>query len=39
MTKTQDILKIAFTGELQASPRYLAFARKAEQDSCHQIAD
>ena len=35
---TADNLKAAFAGESQANRRYLAFARKAEQDGKPQIA-
>jgi rubrerythrin len=38
MAKTQDNLKAAFAGESQASTRYLAFARKAEQERYPQVA-
>jgi len=38
MAKTQDNLKAAFAGESQASTRYLAFARKAEQEGYPQEA-
>jgi len=36
MAKTQDNLNAAFAGESQASTRYLAFARKAEQEGYPQ---
>jgi len=38
MAKTQDNLKTAFAGESKASTRYLAFARKAEQEGYPQVA-
>ena len=38
MTKSLDNLKTAFAGESQANRRYLAFARKADQDGFPQIA-
>ena len=38
MTKTQENLQAAFAGESQANHRYLAFAKKAEQDGLLQIA-
>lgn len=38
MTKTQDDLKTAFSGESQANQRYLAFAKKADQEGFAQIA-
>ncbi|MGD8546053.1 MAG: rubrerythrin family protein [Candidatus Bathyarchaeota archaeon] len=38
MGKTIDNLKTAFSGESQANRRYLAFARKAEEDGFPQIA-
>jgi rubrerythrin len=38
MTKTQDDLKTAFSGESQANQRYLAFAKKADQEGFPQIA-
>ena len=38
MGKTIDNLKAAFSGESQANRRYLAFARKAEEDGFPQIA-
>jgi rubrerythrin len=38
MSKTQDNLKIAFAGESQANRRYLAYARKAEEEGYPQIA-
>jgi len=38
MSKTLDNLKNAFAGESQANRRYLAFARKAEEEGLAQIA-
>ena len=38
MTQTTDNLKAAFAGESQASRKYLAFARKADQEGHPQIA-
>ena len=38
MAKTADNLKEAFAGESQASTRYLAFARKADQEGQPQVA-
>jgi rubrerythrin len=38
MAKTGDNLKEAYAGESQASTRYLAFARKAEQEGQPQVA-
>ena len=38
MTKTIENLKSAFAGESQANRRYLAFARKAEDEGLPQIA-
>lgn len=38
MTKTIDNLKNAIAGESQANRRYLAFARKAEEDGFSQVA-
>jgi rubrerythrin len=38
MSKTVDHLKNAFAGESQANRKYLAFARKAEEDGYPQIA-
>jgi rubrerythrin len=38
MTKTDENLKSAFAGESQANRRYLAFARKAEEEGFTQIA-
>lgn len=35
---TQDNLKAAFAGESQANRKYLAFAKKAEQDGLLQVA-
>ena len=37
MTMTHDNLKIAFAGESQANRKYLAFAKKAEQDGFSQV--
>jgi rubrerythrin len=37
MTKTVDDLKSAFAGESQANRRYLAFARKADEEGFSQI--
>jgi rubrerythrin len=37
MAQTDDNLKEAFAGESQANQRYLAFAKKAEQDSLPNI--
>jgi rubrerythrin len=37
-TKTEDNLKEAFAGESQANRRYLAFAKKAEEDGFPQVA-
>ncbi len=38
MTKTDENLKTAFTGESQANRRYLAFAKKAEEEGFTQVA-
>jgi rubrerythrin len=38
MNKTNDNLKGAFAGESQANRRYLAYARKAEEEGLQQIA-
>jgi rubrerythrin len=38
MSKANDDLKAAFAGESQANRRYLAFAKKAEEDGYPQIA-
>ncbi|MCL2625464.1 MAG: rubrerythrin family protein [Cystobacterineae bacterium] len=38
MTTTLENLKVAFAGESQARNKYLAFARKAEQDGFANIA-
>ena len=38
MTKTDENLKAAFAGESQANRRYLAFAKKAEQEGFTQVA-
>lgn len=38
MTNTLDNLKEAFAGESQASQRYIAFARKADQEGYPQVA-
>jgi rubrerythrin len=38
MTKTDENLKAAFAGESQANRRYLAFARKAEEEGFTQAA-
>lgn len=38
MTKTVDDLKAAFAGESQANRRYLAFAKKADDEGFTQIA-
>jgi len=38
MSKTQDNLKKAFAGESQANRRYLAFAKKADEEGYPQIA-
>ncbi len=38
MTKTTENLKAAFAGESQANRKYIAFARKAEQEGYKQVA-
>ena len=38
MSKTTDNLKAAFAGESQANRKYLAFARKAEEEGYRQVA-
>jgi rubrerythrin len=38
MSKTIDDLKAAFAGESQANRRYLAFAKKAEEEGYPQVA-
>jgi rubrerythrin len=38
MSKTTDNLKTAFAGEAQANRKYLAFARKADEEGLPQIA-
>jgi rubrerythrin len=38
MSKTTDNLQAAFAGESQANRKYLAFAKKAEQDGLPQVA-
>jgi len=38
MTKPEENLKAAFAGESQANRKYLAFAKKAEQDGFPQVA-
>ena len=38
MASTQDNMKVAFAGESQANQKYLAFARKAEQDGFPNVA-
>jgi rubrerythrin len=38
MSKTDDDLKAAFAGESQANRRYLAFAKKADEEGHHQAA-
>jgi len=38
MLKSLDNLKTAFAGESQANRRYLAFAKKADEEGFHQIA-
>lgn len=38
MSKTDDDLKAAFAGESQANRRYMAFAKKADEDGHHQAA-
>ena len=38
MAKTDENLKSAFAGESQANRRYLAFAKKAEEEGFTQVA-
>jgi rubrerythrin len=38
MSKTEENLKEAFAGESQANRRYLAFAKKADQEGYSQVA-
>jgi rubrerythrin len=38
MSRTTDNLKTAFAGESQANRKYLAFAKKADEDGFHQVA-
>ncbi|MBM3302048.1 MAG: rubrerythrin family protein, partial [Deltaproteobacteria bacterium] len=38
MTKTKENLKAAFAGESQANRKYLAFAKKAEDEGYTQVA-
>jgi rubrerythrin len=38
MTTTENDLKVAFAGESQANRKYLAFAKKAEQEGFNNIA-
>lgn len=38
MSKTEDDLKAAFSGESQANRRYLAYSKQAEKDGYPQIA-
>ncbi len=38
MTKTDENLQAAFAGESQANRKYLAFAKKADQDGYSQVA-
>jgi len=38
MTKTDENLKAAFAGESQANRRYLAFAKKADEEGLKQVA-
>ncbi len=38
MSKTEDGLKEAFAGESQANRKYLAFAKKAEEEGYKQVA-
>lgn len=38
MTKTMDNLAAAFAGESQANRKYLAFAKRADEEGFHQIA-
>ena len=38
MLKTMEDLKTAFAGESQANRKYLAFAKKADEEGYHQVA-
>jgi len=38
MSRTMDDLKVAFAGEAQANRRYLAFAKKADEEGFPQVA-
>jgi rubrerythrin len=38
MSRTEENLKAAFAGESQANRRYLAFAQKADEEGCHEVA-
>jgi rubrerythrin len=38
MSKTEDLLQLAFAGESQTNRRYLAFAAKADQEGYPQVA-
>ncbi|MCE1252877.1 MAG: rubrerythrin family protein [Anaerolineae bacterium] len=38
MSKTIEDLKAAFSGESQANRKYLAFAKKADEEGLHQVA-
>ena len=38
MSMTTDNLKAAFAGESQANRKYLAFAKKAEEEGLPQVA-
>ena len=38
MTKTDENLKAAFAGESQANSKYLAFAKKADEEGFPQVA-
>jgi rubrerythrin len=38
MTTTENDLKVAFAGESQANRKYLAFAKKAEQEGFNNVA-
>ena len=38
MSKSEEFLKEAFAGESQANRKYLAFAKKADQDGLKQVA-
>jgi rubrerythrin len=38
MTTTENDLKAAFAGESQANRKYMAFAKKAEQEGFHNVA-